>query len=283
MSPRRRAQLIRVAQYIVFAAAILVVVFAADWYQLGRAFFRPEMLMRTITNVSMWAPGDPASGKPPTMIPGLPLAFFNTIAYSIGGFTFGLVLGTVLALMKLSNVGPYRWVGLIYTEIFRGLPALVVLLIMGNLSLGFPGFLIKPDPYGTIWLGLGLVYAAFMSETIRAGIQAVPKGQVEAARTLGMTSTQTTRYIVFPQAFRIILPPLTNELISMVKDSSLVYILGLAAGAFDLTKYGRDLTNTHANLSPLMLAGLVYLLITVPLSFLVSRMESRGKAKEVHV
>jgi len=263
-----------VVQYVVFVAVIGLIIWAANWPLIGSVFFRPDMLLRTLTNMAVWAPG-----TPPTMVSGMLLAIFNTIAYSVGGFALGLLLGTVLALMKLSSVGPYRWVGMLYTEIFRGLPALIVLLIFGNLSVAFPGLRLPLDPYGTIWLALGIVYAAYMSETIRAGIQAVPKGQIEAARTLGMSPGLATRRIVLPQAFRIITPPLTNELISMVKDSSLVYILGLSASSFELTKYGRDLTNTTANLSPLMLAGLCYLLITVPLGFLVRRLEARNNAR----
>jgi polar amino acid transport system permease protein len=105
----------------------------------------------------------------------------------------------------------------------------------------------------------------------------VPKGQVEAARSLGMPSGVATRKIVLPQAFRIITPPLTNELILLVKDSSLVYILGLSRTAFELTKYGRDIANTNANLTPLVIAGFCYLLITLPLSMVVRRMEARQK------
>jgi polar amino acid transport system permease protein len=115
-----------------------------------------------------------------------------------------------------------------------------------------------------------------MAETIRAGIQAVPKGQVEAARSLGMPAGAATRKIVLPQAFRIVTPPLTNELILVVKDSSLAYIIGLSATSFDLTKYGRDLANTNANLTPLVIAGLCYLLITLPLTFAVRRMEAKS-------
>ena len=115
-----------------------------------------------------------------------------------------------------------------------------------------------------------------MAETIRAGIQAVPKGQIEAARSLGMPAGRAMRKIVLPQAFRIILPPLTNELILLVKDSSLVYVLGLSTrAAYELTKYGRDLANTNANLTPLVVAGLCYLVITLPLTILVRRMEAK--------
>ena len=98
---------------------------------------------------------------------------------------------------------------------------------------------------GIATLALGLVGGAYMAETIRAGIQAVPKGQTEAARSLGMSQTWAMVSIVIPQAFRIILPPLTNELILLTKDSSLVYLLGLSAASAELTKFGRDALNGH--------------------------------------
>ena len=157
------------------------------------------------------------------------------------------------------------------------MPALIVLLAFGLLSVAFPGLRFPLEPYGTVWTALGMVSAAYMAETIRAGIQAVPKGQVEAARSLGMPSGMAMQRIVLPQAFRIITPPLTNELILLTKDSSLVYVLGLTTSAFELTKFGRDLSNSNGNLTPLVVAGLCYLLITLPLTLLVRRMEAKSK------
>ena len=116
-----------------------------------------------------------------------------------------------------------------------------------------------------------------MAETIRAGIQAVPKGQMEAARSLGMSHGRAMISVVVPQAFRIILPPLTNELILLTKDSSLVYILGLSLSGYELTKFGREGMNSASNLTPIIVIGLCYLLITVPLSIVVRRMESRAE------
>ena len=258
LSPRKRAQRLRCLQYALLAAVILAVVLVADWPQIQKVFFRSDLIQDTLTQ-------------------GLPNALKNTIVYTIGAFVFGLVNGTILALMRLSSVGPYRWLSTAYIEFFRGLPAIVVLIAFGLLPLAFPGMLIPFDPYGTVWLALGLVASAYMAETIRAGIQAVPKGQIEAARSLGMPSGTATRKIVLPQAFRIVTPPLTNELILLVKDSSLAYILGLSGSAFELTKYGRDLANTNANLTPLVIAGFCYLLITLPLSIVVRRMEARQK------
>ncbi|CCH69055.1 MAG TPA: amino acid ABC transporter permease [Phycicoccus elongatus] len=258
LSPRKRAQRMRWAQYAVLGIVTILAISMANWSQIQSVFFRGDMIHETLTQ-------------------GLPNAFKNTIVYTLGAFVFGLVLGTMLALMRLSSVGPYRWIATTYIEFFRGLPAIVVFIAFGLLPLAFNGLVIPFDPYGTVWIALGLVGAAYMAETIRAGIQAVPKGQVEAARSLGMPTGTATRKIVLPQAFRIITPPLTNELILLVKDSSLVYILGLSAQGFELTKYGRAIANTNANLTPLVIAGFCYLLITLPLSMVVRRMEARQK------
>lgn len=258
LSPRRRAQRIRMAQYAVLILVVLALVLFADGGQIQRAFFRPEIVAITIG-------------------PQLVYAFLNTLAYTAGAFVVGLVLGTVLALMRLSQVAPYRWLASIYIEFFRGVPAIIVFIAFGSLGIAFPGLQFPLDPYGTVWAALGMVAAAYMAETIRAGVQAVPKGQVEAARSLGMPSGMALRKIVLPQAFRIVTPPLTNELILLTKDSSLVYVLGLTKSAFELTKYGRDMTTTYSNLTPLVIAGLCYLIITLPLTFVVRRMEAKAR------
>jgi len=125
-------------------------------------------------------------------------------------------------------------------------------------------------------VSLGLVAAAYMAETIRAGIQAVPKGQMEAARSLGMSHSWAMVSIVLPQAFRIVLPPLTNELILLTKDSSLVYLLGLTLNDRELTKFSRDMLTQYVSMTPILVAGLCYLIITIPLSYLVRRMEARA-------
>ena len=258
LSPRRRAQRIRWAQYVVLALLLAVFVLTANWSQIQDVFFRSDLIKAALTE-------------------GIGNALKNTLVYTAGAFVIGLVLGTVLALMRLSSVGPYRWIATAWIEFFRGLPAIIVFIAFGLLPLAFSNLVIPFDPYGTVWIALGLVASAYMAETIRAGIQAIPKGQIEAARSLGMPAGVATRKIVLPQAFRVVTPPLTNELILLVKDSSLVYVLGLSTSGYELTKYGRDLANSNANLTPLVIAGFCYLVITLPLSILVRRMEARQK------
>ena len=258
-SPRQRAARWRLVQYAVLVAVVLAVLLVADWGELQRAFFDTDLVREQFPDV-------------------ITIALKNTIIYTACGFTFGLALGLVLALMRLSSVGPYRWLSTAFIELFRGLPALVVFIALGvGFNLAFPGREIPFGNLGVVTLALGLVGSAYMAETIRAGIQAVPKGQLEAARSLGMSHSRAMLSVVIPQAFRIILPPLTNELILLTKDSSLIYILGLSYNAYELTKLGRENMNASANLTPIVVIGLCYLLITIPLSIVVRRMESRAE------
>ncbi len=258
MSPRKRARLSRGIQYAVLALVLLVIGLVADWATIRDQFLNPEYVRDQFPDV-------------------ITVALKNTVLYTLGAFLFGLVLGLILALMRLSSVGPYRWLSTMFIEFFRGVPALIVFIGLGyGLPIAF-GRTMPGGTFGTVVIALGLVGAAYMAETIRAGIQAVPKGQLEAARSLGMPSSRAMISIVIPQAFRIILPPLTNELILLTKDSSLVYVLGLSVAQYELTKYGREGLNDTANLTPLFVAALCYLLITIPLSIVVRRMEARAE------
>jgi polar amino acid transport system permease protein len=254
MSPRRRARVARGVQYAILVIALVLLALLADWGEIRRAFFDVTVAKSLFPRV-------------------ITVALKNTLLYTAVGFAFGLGLGLVLALMKLSSVGPYRWIATLYVEIFRGLPALLVFVAFG---FGVPIAFGTVFPIlTTVMLALGLVGAAYIAETIRAGIQAVPRGQVEAARSLGMSPLWTTYSIVVPQAFRIVLPPLTNELILLTKDSSLIYVLGLTLSEFDLTFYGRDVLNQSKSMTAIVVAGACYLLITVPLSLVVRRLEAR--------
>jgi polar amino acid transport system permease protein len=257
LSPRQRARRSRAIQYTILVVIVILAAVTADWRQIVDVFFKPDLIKEAFEE-------------------GLLSALWRTLVYTAGAFVLGLVAGTVLALMRLSQVAPYRWFSMAYIEFFRGLPAIVVFIAFSLLPLAFEGLRIPFDPYGTVWLALGIVAAAYMAEVIRAGIQAVPKGQVEAARSLGMPPGTAMRKILLPQAFRIVLPPLTNDLILLVKDSSLVFIIGTSATAFELTGFGRDMANSVSNLTPLVTAGFCYLLITLPLGVLVRRLEARA-------
>ncbi|KAB2972078.1 MULTISPECIES: amino acid ABC transporter permease [unclassified Streptomyces] len=259
LTRRQKRSLSRGVQYVVFVAAVIAFAVAADWDRLKNQFAQGSIAREMFPEV-------------------ITLALKNTVLYTVSGFVVGLVLGMVIALMRLSSVGPYRWLAGIYIEIFRGLPALLIFIFIGvAVPLAFPGTEIPGGTYGKVALALGLVAAAYMAETIRAGIQAVPKGQMEAARSLGFSPARAMISIIVPQAFRIILPPLTNELVLLFKDSSLVLFLGVTLEERELSKFGRDLASQTANSTPILVAGLCYLLITIPLGFVVRRMEAKAQ------
>ncbi|MDX3529317.1 amino acid ABC transporter permease [Streptomyces sp. ID05-39B] len=259
LSRTQKRKLSRGIQYVVFVAALIVFAASADWDRLQNQFAQADIAEQMFPDV-------------------ITLALKNTVLYTLSGFAVGLALGMVVALMRLSSVGPYRWLAGIYIEIFRGLPALLIFIFIGvAVPLAFPGTEIIGGTYGKVALALGLVAAAYMAETIRAGIQAVPKGQMEAARSLGFSPARAMISIIIPQAFRIILPPLTNELVLLFKDSSLVLFLGVTLEERELSKYGRDLASTTANSTPILVAGLCYLLVTIPLGFVVRRMEAKAQ------
>ncbi|MET7697745.1 MULTISPECIES: amino acid ABC transporter permease [unclassified Streptomyces] len=245
-------------QYAVFVAAVIAFAVTADWGQLKNQFAQTDLAKQMFPDI-------------------ITLALKNTVLYTLSGFAVGMVLGMVIALMRLSPVGPYRWLAGIYIEIFRGLPALLIFVFVGvAVPLAFPGTQIPGGTYGKVALALGLVAAAYMAETIRAGIQAVPKGQMEAARSLGFSHARAMVSIIIPQAFRVVIPPLTNELVLLFKDSSLVLFLGVTLEERELTKFGRDLASTTANSTPILVAGLCYLLVTIPLGFVVRRLEAKA-------
>ncbi|MFC4906781.1 amino acid ABC transporter permease [Actinomadura gamaensis] len=259
MSRRRRRQLVLGAEYGVFVLVVVLVVALADWGSLHRNFFN-------------WSV---AKGLFPDI---LQYGLRNTIVFTITGFALGMVLGLVIALMRLSSVLPYRWFAIGYIEVFRGLPALLIFIFVSvGVPLAFPGRNVPGGVYGQTALALGLVYAAYIAETVRAGIEAIPRGQVEAARSLGMSQGRAMRTIVVPQAFRVVVPPLTNTLVSLLKDSSLALFVGVMLTQRELTKFGRDLASQQGNTTPIVVAGVCYLLITIPLGYLARRLEARQK------
>lgn len=258
MKRSTRRRLIQGALYAVFAVIVLAIIVAADWQAIRTNFFDLEVAAAAFPEI-------------------ITVAAKNTILYTAIAFAGGLLLGLIFALMKLSPVLPYRWLATAYIELFRGLPALLVIFAF---AFAVPiAFQWRP-PGGSAGAGLIaliIVSSAYIAETIRAGIEAVPKGQVEAARSLGMNPAWTMVSVVLPQAFRIITPPLTNELVILIKDTSLLFIAGMALGDRELTTFARDSLTSQANATPLVLAALMYLVITLPLTQLVAKLERHNK------
>ncbi|MCV7290793.1 ABC transporter permease subunit [Mycolicibacterium wolinskyi] len=199
----------------------------------------------------------------------------NTLILTVSASIIGLVLGMVLAVAGISRSAWLRWPARVYTDIFRGLPEVVIILLIG-LGIGpVVGSLTSNNPYPLGIAALGLMAAAYIGEIFRSGIQSVEAGQLEASRALGFSYAASMRLVVVPQGVRRVLPALMNQFISLLKASSLVYFLGLIANQRELFQVGRDLNAQTGNLSPLVAAGLFYLMLTIPLTHLVNFIDNR--------
>lgn len=256
-SRRRRAQILRGALYLATLVLTAWVALATDWAALRTSFLDWDIFRRLFPTI-------------------LTHAARNTLIFTALGFAGGLALGLVLALLRLSSVAPYRWAAILYIEVFRGLPALITIVLIGFV-LPIALHVRVPGTYGPGSLALAIVTGAYLAETIRAGIEAVPRGQTEAARSLGMSQSRALLSIVLPQAFRVILPPLTNELVLLLKDTSLLFVLGTTDQTIELAKFGRDAVSQTFNGTPLIAVALAYLVITLPLTRAVAWLEARQK------
>lgn len=259
LTRRQKATFTQTALYLVLVVAVALVALLLDWEAVKAQFFDPEGLKHN------WGELITTGVK-------------NTAIYTIVAFSGGLVLAMALALMKLSPVVLYRWLATAYIEFFRGLPALVVMLAM---AFGVPiafGWTPPGGAVGAGLVGLMMVAGAYMAETLRAGIQAVPKGQTEAARSLGMSGARTMVSITIPQAIRIVIPPLTNEFVLLIKDTSLLFIIGASPAQREIVTVARDMQSSGASAgtaTSLTMAAILYLIITLPLTRLVAYLEKK--------
>ncbi len=188
--------------------------------------------------------------------------FWNTILCSVIALFFSLILGVGFALLEVAPNKFGRAVAQVYIEIFRNIPLLVITMIFYLVVSGFAA--------GTI--GLTLYTSAFIAETVRAGINSVGDGQMEGARSNGMTYTQAMRYVILPQALKIVIPPLGNQFINLIKNSS---VLAFVAG-FDLM-YQADVIafSSFETINTYVVVGLFYLVLTLPLSYYMRHLEKK--------
>lgn len=199
----------------------------------------------------------------------------NTLILTVSASIIGLIIGMGLAIAGISRSRWLRWPARVYTDIFRGLPEVVIILLIG-LGIGpVVGSLTGNNPYPLGIAALGLMAGAYIGEIFRSGIQSVEAGQMEASRALGFSYAASMQLVVVPQGVRRVLPALVNQFISLLKASSLVYFLGLIASQRELFQVGRDLNAQTGNLSPLVAAGLFYLVLTIPLTHLVNFIDNR--------
>lgn len=201
----------------------------------------------------------------PSLLYGTAVSLQITFIAAFLGFTLGSIFGVA----ETSKSPFIRFAIGTYVTLFRGTPMLIQILFVYYVLPQF-GFMLSP--FWAASIAIGLNSCAYISQIIRAGINAVHKGQIEAAQTLGFTPIKTMRYIVFPQAFRVTLPALGNEFITLVKDSSLASIIGV----MELTKEASVIrSRTYDAFSVLLAVALIYLILTASLSFILKKYETK--------
>ena len=211
------------------------------------------------------------------MINSLPLLITGagiTIQITAISVGLGLIIGMFVGIARISNVKLLRWLAAIYIDFLRGTPLLVQIFLI---YFALPVILEqRVDPFIAAITACGINSGAYIAEIFRAGIQAIDEGQMEAGRSLGMTWVQTMRYIIVPQAFKNIVPPLGNEFIALLKDSSLVSVFGFE----ELTRRGQlIIARTYGSLEIWISVALIYLVMTLTISRLVAYLEKRLDTK----
>ena len=213
--------------------------------------------------------------------------FWETLQLALISAGIALVWGLILALMRQApgkSFAPVRGLAIAYIDILRGIPLLlVVLIISGSFPfldflpewLRAPDFFGKPDIFWYGVLAIALTYGAYYAEVYRAGIEAVPNGQREAARSLGMGHGTAMRYVIVPQAIRKVVPPMLNDFIALMKDTSLVQVIGVV----EVVKVGREVQADTFNSSALTLGAILFILFTIPLARIVDRQISRQQLR----
>lgn len=199
----------------------------------------------------------------------------NTLLLGFAAIFFGGIAGTVICLVRLYAPRPLRLLAIAYIDIFRALPVLVVLILV-YYALPFAGIVFNSFTAATV--ALSIVLAAYTAEVVRAGIEAVPKGQFEAAQSLGLSFAQTMRKVILPQAMRIVIPPHANNSVSIMKDTSLASVVAMN----DMLKQATDAQALFANPSPLILAAVIYVAFLWPMVRMVGWLERRYRRAQGH-
>lgn len=216
-------------------------------------FFNTEVMLRS------W----------PMLVRGL----WITLQLGLVSIGLGVLFGLTLAMLRLYGRKSVRWAARIYIDVFRSIP-LLVLLIVVYYALPFVG--VRLSAFASATAALTLVSGAYTAEIFRAGIEAIPRGQFEAAAALGLGRARTMRLVILPQAIRIVIPPLTNNSINVVKDTALASVVAMP----DLLKQATQAQALSANPSPLIAAAVIYIAFLWPLVALVSRLEDRASTAQ---
>lgn len=240
---------------VVVGIAVAVLATSPGWPRVRQSFFDPEVAVAALPRVAQ----------------GL---WLNVRVMAVSAVII-VVLALGLALARTARgpvFFPLRAAATAYIDIFRGLPLILVLLLVG---FGLPGLRLQGIPRDAVVLGglaLVLTYSAYVAEVFRAGIESVHPSQVAAARSLGLSRSQTTRTVVLPQAVRRVIPPLLNDLVALQKDSGLISILG----AIDAVRAAQIQTSAYANFTPYVVAGVLFVQLTIPLTRFTDALAKRS-------
>ena len=203
--------------------------------------------------------------------------FWITIKLSLVGGFFALIWGLILSLLRQLPgkwFAPVRWLTIAYIDALRGIPLLLVILLLSSgmatlasegtipREIGIPQWFGEPDPFWYGVIALTVTYGAYMAEVYRSGIEAVPRGQMEAARSLGMSHGQAMRFIIVPQAIRKVVPPLLNDCISRQKYTALVAV----RGPIEVRRQAQIDASSTFNYTPYVVAGVLFVSLTVPMA-----------------
>lgn len=234
-----------VSSLIVLGTLAVIAITSPGWKSLTDTFFN-------------WAYGF-------EVLPKILLGFSTNVLLTIIAATSVAILGLSIALIRTSRAAaltPFRLMATAYVDIFRGVPMLLVILLIG---FGVPALQLKGVTNNVLILGtlaVIITYTAYVAEVIRSGILSIHPSQRSAARSLGLTYFQTLRFVILPQAFRRVTPPLLNDLVALIKDTGLVSILGVT----DAIRAAQINTSRSFNYTPYVMAALVFLLVTIPLT-----------------
>jgi polar amino acid transport system permease protein len=243
----RRSVLLAVVSTVVFGGVLLLgITSSPGWPRVQDSFFNPRIAWISL----------------PEVLYGLRLNFYVWIGAAAGSLTFGLILA-ILRTLQGPVFWPLRALATIYVDLFRGLPVIIVLYVIG---FGLPGLRLQGVPSDAVVLGaiaLTLTYSAYVAEVLRAGIESVHPSQRAAARSLGLSATQTMRHVVLPQGIRRVVPALLNDLVSLQKDAGLISILGIP---IDALRSAQIVQSEYFNYTPYVVAGLLFIAFTIPLT-----------------
>ena len=209
-------------------------------------------------------------------LPDLARGFWVTLQIALIAWAIALSLGLLLAVASRPKPGvlpgAIRWIARVYINGYRAIPALLVLLLMDGTFPSLPIAGIRSlSTFQISFIALGLVYAAYVAEVYRAGIESIDRGQAEAARSLGMSERQSMRLVILPQAIKRVLPPLMNDFIALTKDTALAGVLAVG----DVVSVARDAQSFEANGTPMVGAALFFVVFTLPLIWILDRMIDR--------